>query len=74
MIRTGRHDFVISKTIRLTGSQKICQVITSFLSVCFENDNFRDVRPDGNMSGFNEDRVCLFPLFTVLHFKGKSFF
>ena len=54
-------------------SEKIYHVITSFLSVCFENDNFGDVRPKGNMAGFYEDRVRLFRLFTVLHFVGKSF-
>ena len=54
-------------------SQKICYVITSFLSVCFENDNFGDVRSEGNMAGFYEDQVRLFRLFTVLHFVGKSF-
>ena len=54
-------------------SEKIYHVITSFLSVCFENDNFGDVRPEGNMAGFYEDRVRLFRLFTVLHFVGKSF-
>ena len=54
-------------------SQKICYVITSFLSVCFENDNFGDVRSEGNMAGFYEDQVRLFRLFTILHFVGKSF-
>ena len=53
-------------------SEKIYHVITSFLSVCFENDNFGDVRPKGNMAGFYEDRVRLFRLFTVLHFVGKN--
>ena len=37
-------------------------MITSFVSVCFENDNFGDVRPEGNMAGFYEDRVRLFRL------------
>ena len=46
-------------------------MITSFLSVCFENDNFGDVLPEGNMAGFYKDCVHLFCLFTVLHFVGK---
>ena len=42
-------------------------MITSFLSVCVENDNFGDVRPKATWL------ACLFRLFTVLHFVGKSF-
>ena len=46
-------------------------MITSFLSVCFENDNFGDMLPEGNMAGFYKDCFYLFCLFTVLHFVGK---
>ena len=46
-------------------------MITSFLSVCFENDNFGDMLPEGNMAGFYKDCVQLFCLITVLHFVGK---
>ena len=48
-------------------------MITSFRSVRFENDNFGDVRPEGNMGGLYEVCVRLFRLFTVLHFVGKNF-
>ena len=49
-------------------------MITSFLSVCVENDNFGDVRPKATWLAFTKIvLLCLFRLFTVLHFIGKSF-
>ena len=57
---TKRHDshwstrIVNGKVSPEVDSLKICHVITSFLSVCVENDNFGDVRPKATWLAFTK--------------------